>query len=131
MNTLTQQNLLEEKATLARERLLAVVDELDRKRHALSHPVELVKSQLPEPVWLVAGGVAAITFVATIAEVVVKARAKRRPLFRVERTPPEPRFFEDVATRTGKALLTFALVQLGKALLQRGAREFARPSRNY
>lgn len=122
MNSQLQQRILEEKATRARERLLAVVDQLDRKRHALSHPLRLVKSQLPQAVWLVAGGVAAVTIVATIAAVMAKARAKRRPLVRLER---HPRFVEGVGTRTAKALLTFALVQVGKTVIERGVRQVA------
>lgn len=126
MNSQLQQRILEERATRARDRLLAVVDQLDRKRHALSHPLRLVKSQLPQAVWLVAGGVAAVTIVATIAAVMAKARAKRRPLVRLEREL-HPRFVEDVGTRTAKALLTFAFVQVGKAVIERGARQVALP----
>lgn len=121
MNPQTEQNLLEHRATLARQRLLAVVDELDKKRHALSHPVKLLKKQLPDTAYLVAGGIAALTGVAAIATLVVRARAKRRrelrARFRIERGPPQPSFPADVGARVAKALLTFGLVQLGKALI--------------
>lgn len=123
MNTQRQQEILEQKATLARERLLAVVDELDRKRHALTHPLRLIQKRLPDPAWLVFGGVAAFAGVATIATVVVRVRAKRRrQLFYVEPRRVQPSFSDDVGTRAAKALITFSLVQLGKFLIQQGTR---------
>lgn len=123
MNTRNEQEILEEKATRARERLLAVVDQLDRKRHQLSHPMNLVKKQLPDAAYLVAAGIAAVTGLAAVATVVVRARAKRRrelrTRFRIERTPPLPGFTAEVGGRAARALITFGLVQLGKTVLTR------------
>ena len=123
MNTQNEQEILEEKATRARERLLAVVDQLDRKRHQFAHPVNLVKKQLPDTAYLVAGGIAAVAGLAAVATVVVRARAKRRrelrTRFRIERTPPPPGFTTEVGGRAARALITFGLVQLGKTLITR------------
>lgn len=129
MNTQNEQEILEERATRARERLLAVVDQLDRKRHALAHPVTLMKKQLPDAAYLVAGGIAAVAGLAAVATVVARARAKRRrelrTRFRIDPTPPPPGFTADVGRRAARALITFGLVQLGKTLITRAMKASA------
>lgn len=116
---------LRRKADEVRARLLEVVDELDRRRHAFAHPFKTMRARRApmEPVWYAAGGAAAVLGFSLVASATAKARARRkrsrrmRKFVRVDMTPPS--FLEDVAEKAGRALMTFALVQLGKAVLQR------------
>lgn len=116
---------LRRKADEVRARLLDVVDELDRRRHAFTHPLKTMRARRApiEPVWYAAGGAAAVLGFSLVASATAKSRARRkrsqrmRKYVRVDMTPPT--WWEDAASRAGRALMTFALVQLGKAAMQR------------
>ncbi len=129
MNEKTQEEILTRKANLARNRLLEVVDALDRKRHNLAHPMKLVARQLPQPASMVALGAGALVAIGAIGFVVAKVKARpppRRKLF--ERPPPPPTFFGAVASRTLKALLVFALVEAGKLGIRRATNALPPPA---
>lgn len=116
MNDKTQEEILVRKAKLARERLLDVVDQLDRKRHNLQHPLKLVSKHLPEPATAVAIGAAALIAIGAIGFAAAKLSARRKPARRTlfERQPPRPGVWADIASHTARALLIYGLVEAGK-----------------
>ena len=137
MSTPTQEDILERRATLARERLLAVVDELDRKRHEfthdIAHPRQIVTNQLAKRIMprldAAAGTIAAISGTVLLAGGVVGYALyrrnntwSRRLLARLPRPQKKPSFWGDVFSRSAKALLTFGLVQGLKYAIREGAR---------
>lgn len=122
-----EEEILVRRARLTRERLLAVVDELDRKRHAVSHPMKLIANSAPPPATIASIAAAAIFAVGTIGYLVARSRRKRQRFFL--RQPPPPSFVGDVASRTAKALLTFALVQAGKYALENVLPKASGPAR--
>jgi hypothetical protein len=137
VNDKTIEEILTRKATLARDRLLAVVDELDRKRHNLAHPMKLVSRQMPEPISLAALGAAALIAIGAVGYVVAKLnkrkeRKMRRTLPKLfQRTPPPPSFLEDVGSRTSRALLTFGLVEAGKYVMKRAVSSVPPPQAGF
>lgn len=122
-----EEDRLLKQADLSRARLLAVVDLLDQKRDELTHPLRLLKKQLPhlsrEPIVYIALGVAAFTAIGAASY--FGAKNKRRPPLQlrspIERRRPEPSFWGEVAGRTAKALMTFALTRAGKAAIDRAS----------
>lgn len=129
MNEKTQEEILTRRGNLARERLLAVVDALDRKRHNIADPLKRVARQLPAPASMAVIGAGALLAIGAIGLVVAKVNARpppRRKLF--ERRPPPPTFFGEVAGRTLKALLIFALVEAGKIGVRRAVNALPPPA---
>ncbi|MDP2272015.1 MAG: hypothetical protein Q8K32_14845 [Archangium sp.] len=137
MSTPTREEILERRATLARERLLAVVDELDRKRHEfahdIAHPRQLVSEQLAKRLMpkldAAAGTIAAISGTVLIAGGAIGYLVyrrnhtwSRRLLARLPRPQPKPSFWGDVFSRSAKALLAFGLVQGLKYAIREGAK---------
>ena len=119
MSAQTQEEILTRRADLARARLLAVVDELDRKRHKLSHPLQLVARTSVKPIPIAIVGAAAAIAIGVLGFVIARSARKqqqRRWLFRGQ--PTEPSFWSDVANRTAKALTAFALVEAGKRAIR-------------
>lgn len=135
MSTLNQEEILERKATLARERLLAVVDELDRKRHEfahdIAHPGQVVSDRLAlrlRPLaeqWQMIAGVSGAVLLAAggIGYAVYRRNHtwSRRLMARIPKPQKKPSFWGDVFTRSAKALITFGLVQGLKYALREGA----------
>ncbi len=122
MKTETQEESLTRRAVLARERLLAVVDELDRKRHSLAHPMQLV-TRRPSASVVTSGkflAAAALVAAGSIAFMVIaRQKAKKKQARRFfQRRPPEPSFWADVASRAAKALTAFALIEAGKRAIR-------------
>lgn len=116
MNTTTQEEILERRAALVRERLLTVVDELDRKRHNLTAPVQLAANvKIPKPAFVAVLAGAGVAAVAAIAFAISRLRA-RTPLQR--RASDLPRG-AGIARSAAKILLSFAAVQGGKAVFSR------------
>lgn len=113
------ERMLKDKADQVRHRLLDVVDELDRRRHEFSHPKEVIAQRLPAPYWIAAAGAAAVTVVALVGAAVARRNRTRRKVLWIRRAPPPPSFGGDVLSRAGRALVSFALIQLGKAALTR------------
>jgi hypothetical protein len=136
VNDKTQEEILVRKANLARERLLAVVDELDRKRHNLAHPVKLVSRNfhMPQPVSIAALGGAALFAIGTIGFVVARLNARKarqaraHPLRKLmEKQLPQRSFWADVGNRTAKALITFGLIEVGKLGMRKAASQVQPP----
>lgn len=114
-----RERMLLRKADQVRHRLLDVVDEIDRRRHELTHPGEVLARRLPRPEpWAIAAAAAAGVIVASLVGAgMAKRRRRRRKVLYVARAPPPPTFSGDVLSRVGRALATFGLVQLGKSAL--------------
>lgn len=133
MNSQNQEDILLRKANRVRARLLSVVDELDRKRHELSHPVKLVQRKVPRQVW-VAAAVGAGLLVTGLVVASVRSSARRRrqnaDSFPFGDRPEQPReLATDVTTRAARALLTFGLIQLGKVAIKKATRGLEHQSR--
>ena len=79
MNDKTQEEILVRKANVVRERLLSVVDELDRKRHNLAHPMQLVSGKLPQPISVTAMSALGLIAIGTIGYVAARLSAKKKP----------------------------------------------------
>ena len=137
MSTPTQEEILERRATLARERLLAVVDELDRKRHEfthdIAHPGQLVSDQIVKRLLprlnAAAGTIAAISGTVLLAGGAIGYAIyrrnhtwSRRLLARLPKPQKKPSFWGDVFSRSAKALLTFGIVQGLKYAIREGAK---------
>ena len=121
MSAQTQEEILTRRADLARARLLAVVDELDRKRHKLSHPLQLVARTSVKPIPIAIVGAAAAIAIGVLGFVIARSARKKQQQQRrwlIRRQPPEPSFWSDVANRTAKALTAFALVEAGKRAIR-------------
>jgi hypothetical protein len=117
-----EEDRLMKQADLSRARLLAVVDLLDQKREELTHPMRLLKKRLPrDPLVYIALGAAVLTVSGTIAwfaarkERVPRARRRRR----LDRRVPAQSFWGEVASRSAKALMSFAIARAGKAAVGR------------
>lgn len=120
MNPTDDEASLRKKADEVRARLLEVVDELDRRRHSFAHPMKTVRAMPIEPVWYAMGAAAALLGFSLVGVLTAKSRRRNRrmrKLVRIETQPPT--FSEDVASRAGRALAAFALVQLGKRAMTR------------
>ena len=136
MNDKTQEEILTRKANLARERLLAVVDELDRKRHNIAHPIQLVSRKLPPPAAIAAIGAASLVAIGAIGFVIARLTAKARqppPLRKrlqqqFKRQPPPPSFWADIGSRTAKALIAFTLIEVGKLVIRKASTAVAPPA---
>ena len=137
MSPPNQEELLERRATLARERLLVVVDELDRKRHEfahdIAHPSQIVSDQLAKRLMpkldAAAGTLAAISGTVLIAGGVIGYAVyrrnhtwSRRLMARLPKPQKKPSFWGDVFSRSARALLTFGLVQGLKYAIREGAK---------
>jgi len=110
-----QEELLRRKADQVRNRLLDVVDELDRRRHELTdHPADLVVSRIPQKVWIGAAVAGALLVVSVTGATIAAVRRKNKRVLYIKRAPPPPSFAGDVVSRAGRALATMLLVQLGK-----------------
>src|SRR5215218_8357105 len=109
-----EEDRLMKQADLSRARLVAVVDLLDQKREELTHPMRLIKKRLPqEPIVYITLGLAAFT--ATWAISYFATKKKRPPPVHlrspIERRRPRPSFWGEVASRSAKALMIFAMTQ--------------------
>ncbi len=143
MSTPTQEEILERRATLARERLLLVVDELDRKRHefthVIAHPGQIVSDQLAKRLLprfeAAAGTIAAISGAVLLVGGVIGYAVHRRNhtwsrrlLARLPKPQKKPSFWGDVFSRSAKALLTFGIVQGLKYAIREGAKQANAPT---
>lgn len=132
MNDKTRQEMLVHQADQVRERLLLVVDELDRKRHDLAHPVRTLRRQLPPPIAIAVLGAAALITVGTVGYFVTHRIAKRRRARRVVlHAPGKPTFWSEVGTRTARALISFALIEAGKLAIRRAAQSVQPPQSSF
>ena len=119
-----EEDRLTKQADLSRARLLAVVDLLDQKREELTHPMRMIKKQLPqEPLVYITLGLAVLTAVSAVSY--FGARKRRHTPFRlrspIERRQPPPSFWGEVASRSAKALTTFGLTRAGKLAIERAS----------
>lgn len=124
MKPTSEEDRLLKQADLSRARLLAVVDLLDQKRDELTHPLRLISKRMPrEPIVYIALGVAAFTLASAMSYFSSKknARASPRVRRRVDRRAPPQSFWGEVASRTAKALTTFALTRAGKRAIDRAS----------
>ncbi len=123
MNPQTQEEILTRRAILARERLLAVVDELDRKRHAAARPLQLAAQVSKQPLPRALLGAAALVAIGAIGFVVASRRTRRRQRrMLMKPRSPAPSFWREVANRTAKALTAFVLIETGKKAIREALR---------
>jgi hypothetical protein len=122
MNSINQEDTLVKRADLARARLLAVVDLLDRKRELVTdsfkHPMQVVARRMPEPAVTIVLGVAAVAAVSALGYLIAKRRKERERFELFKQVPPPPSFWGEVARGAARTLITFALVQGGKKVLR-------------
>jgi hypothetical protein len=125
---------LMKQADLSRARLLAVVDLLDQKREELTHPIRMLKKRLPrEPLVYIALGAALFTAVSTVSYFAAKNRGthvRARLRKRIERATPAQSFWGEVARRSAKALMSFAIARAGKLAIERAGDQLGDEARN-
>ena len=117
-----EEDRLMKQADLSRARLLAVVDLLDQKREELTHPMRMIKKRLPrDPLIYIAIGAAALTVAGTVSYFAARnnRRFKVRVQRQLERRNPRQSFWGEVASRSAKALMSFAIARAGKLAIDR------------
>ena len=130
-----EEDRLMKQADLSRARLLAVVDLLDQKREELTHPMRMLKKRLPrEPLVYIALGAALFTAVSTASYFAAKNRrphVRARLRKQIKRAaPPTQSFWGDVARRSAKALMSFAIARAGKLALARAGDQLGDEARD-
>src|SRR5690242_6274146 len=128
-----EEDRLMKQADLSRARLLAVVDLLDQKREELTHPMRMLKKRLPrEPLVYIALGAALFTAVSTVSYFAAKnnRRLHVRARKQLERRKPAQSFWGDVARRSAKALMSFAIARAGKLAIARAGDQLGDEARD-